>query len=79
MVKSPLRINSNGIMASVAKKSPVKKLRVRSPNVVIKWTNKLINSLLALVLEMAPYRFNENKKIGAQWEEILNRFLNLDE
>ena len=76
MVKSPLRV----LKSSAGKRSPVKKLRgQRSPNVLIKWSDKLIISLLTLILEIAPHRYKDNKKVGAKWEEVTTRFLNLPE
>ena len=78
MVKSTLRSTANGTASASGKKSPLKKLRVGSPYVAIKWTNGMVNSLLTLVLEMAPYRQSENKNIGSLWEEIATRFLSAD-
>ena len=76
MVQSPLRTTKS----SSGKKSPAKKLRAqRSPNILIKWTDKLVNSLLTLVLEIAPYRESDNKKVSAKWEEVATRFVNLPE
>ena len=39
--------------------------------------DRQIGYLLTLVLEMALYRHGADKKVVAQWEEVVNRFLHL--